>query len=68
MFFGSEDFIGDAGADLPDERGDRRQYHDSGFLFGEENNEDVDDFERRILERFSRTHEEYDEEATYVEQ
>lgn len=64
----SADFIVDAGTDLPDERGDRRRYHDRGFLSGEEHDEDVDDLERRIQERFSRPHEEYDEEATDVEQ
>ncbi|KAF3568285.1 hypothetical protein DY000_02014627 [Brassica cretica] len=63
-----DDFIVDAGTDLPDERGDRRRYNDRGFLSGEENDEDVDDLERRIQERFSRPHEEYDEEATDVEQ
>ncbi|KAG2330161.1 hypothetical protein Bca52824_001341 [Brassica carinata] len=63
-----DDFIVDAGTDLPDERGDRRRYHDRRFLSGEENDEDVDDLERRIQERFSRPHEEYDEEATDVEQ
>lgn len=55
----------DTGTDLPDERVDRRRYHDRGF---DENDEDVDDLERRIQERFSRPQEDYDEEATDVEQ
>ncbi|KAF3547563.1 hypothetical protein DY000_02002920, partial [Brassica cretica] len=58
-------FIVDTGTDLPDERVDRRRYHDRGF---DENDEDVDDLERRIQERFSRPQEDYDEEATDVEQ
>ncbi|KFK32140.1 hypothetical protein AALP_AA6G203300 [Arabis alpina] len=57
------DFI-DAGTDLPEERVGRR--YDRRFQ--EENDEDVEDLERRIQERFSRHHEEYDEEATDVEQ
>lgn len=56
----------DAGTDLPDERGDRR--YERRFLSRDENDEDVEDLERRIQERFSRHHEEYDEEATDVEQ
>lgn len=59
------DFIEHA-TDLPDERVDRRRYHERGFQ--EENDEDVEDLERRIQERFSRHHEEYDEEATEVDQ
>uniref|UniRef100_A0A1J3FXK4 Transcription elongation factor SPT5 n=1 Tax=Noccaea caerulescens TaxID=107243 RepID=A0A1J3FXK4_NOCCA len=62
---GEDDFI-EHGTDLPDERVDRRRYHERGFH--EENVEDVEDLERRIQERFSRHHEEYDEEATDVEQ
>jgi len=57
----------DNGTDLPDERGDRR--YERRFLPRDENDEDVEDLERRIQERFSsRHHEEYDEEATEVEQ
>ncbi|CAH8272659.1 unnamed protein product [Arabidopsis lyrata] len=63
---GEDDFIVDAGTDLPDERGDRR--YERRFLSRDENDEDVEDLERRIQERFSRHHEEYDEEATDVEQ
>ncbi|CAA7019681.1 unnamed protein product [Microthlaspi erraticum] len=62
---GEDDFI-EHGTDLPDERVERRRYHERGF--DEENNEDVEDLERRIQERYSRHHEEYDEEATDVEQ
>ncbi|KAG5404969.1 hypothetical protein IGI04_011088 [Brassica rapa subsp. trilocularis] len=62
---GEDGFIVDTGTDLPDERVDRRRYHDRGF---DENDEDVDDLERRIQERFSRPQEDYDEEATDVEQ
>lgn len=56
----------DNGTDLPDERVDRRRYHDRGF--DENDDEDVDDLERRIQERFYRPQEDYDEEATDVEQ
>ncbi|KAJ0233254.1 putative transcription elongation factor SPT5 1 [Hirschfeldia incana] len=63
---GEDGFI-DTGTDLPDERVDRRPYHDRRG-FDENDDVDVDDLERRIQERFYRPQEEYDEEATDVEQ
>ncbi|XP_010530229.1 PREDICTED: putative transcription elongation factor SPT5 homolog 1 isoform X1 [Tarenaya hassleriana] len=64
---GEDDFIVDGGADIPDE-GVGRRLHERRFLSREENEEDVEDLERRIQERYSRHHAEYDEEATDVEQ
>ncbi|XP_066375419.1 putative transcription elongation factor SPT5 homolog 1 [Miscanthus floridulus] len=64
---GEDDFINDAGADLPDEnviRGSRRH---SIPMRDEE--EDIDEIERQVRERYARsTHIEYGEEAAEVEQ
>ncbi|AQL01214.1 Putative transcription elongation factor SPT5 homolog 1 [Zea mays] len=64
---GEDDFINDAGADLPDEdvvRGSRRH---SIPMRDEE--EDIDEMERQVRERYARsTHIEYGEEAAEVEQ
>ncbi|XP_062233340.1 putative transcription elongation factor SPT5 homolog 1 isoform X1 [Phragmites australis] len=64
---GEDDFINDAGADIPDEdvvRGSRRH---SIPMRDEE--EDIDEIERQVRERYARsTHIEYGEEAAEVEQ
>ncbi|CAL5046685.1 unnamed protein product [Urochloa decumbens] len=64
---GEDDFINDAGADIPDEdvvRGSRRH---SMPMRDEE--EDIDEIERQVRERYARsTHIEYGEEAAEVEQ
>nr|CAB3467414.1 unnamed protein product [Digitaria exilis] len=64
---GDDDFINDAGADIPDEdvvRGSRRH---SMPMRDEE--EDIDEIERQVRERYARsTHIEYGEEAAEVEQ
>ncbi|KAH6824116.1 global transcription factor group A2 [Perilla frutescens var. hirtella] len=64
---GEDDFI-DPGADLPDE--DDRRIHRRPLLPREEEQEDVEEIERRIQERYARSlnNVEYDEEATDVEQ
>ncbi|KAK4790588.1 hypothetical protein SAY86_017892 [Trapa natans] len=63
---GEEDFIVDNANDLPDED-DNRQIHRRPLLPREE--EDVDDLERRIQERYRRSaHVDYDEETTDVDQ
>ncbi|KFK42161.1 hypothetical protein AALP_AA2G219200 [Arabis alpina] len=63
---GEDDFIEDTGTDVRDERVDRG-YHNRRL---EEDDEDVEEFERRVIERFSRYDEEDDddEEVTDVEQ
>ncbi|KAG2604960.1 hypothetical protein PVAP13_4NG124600 [Panicum virgatum] len=64
---GEDDFINDAGANIPDEdvvRGSRRH---SMPMRDEE--EDIDEIERQVRERYARsTHIEYGEEAAEVEQ
>lgn len=61
------DFI-DQGADLPDED-DVRRARQSSRAFMQDENEDVEDLERRINERYRRpVHIEYGEDATDVEQ
>lgn len=70
MFYdlpGYIDFI-DPGADLPDE--DDRRMHRRPLLPREDDQEDVDEIERRIQERYAARslNVEYDEEATDVEQ
>ncbi|KAH6759142.1 global transcription factor group A2 [Perilla frutescens var. frutescens] len=65
---GEDDFI-DPGADLPDE--DDRRIHRRPLLPREEEQEDVEEIERRIQERYAArnlNNVEYDEEATDVEQ
>ncbi|KAL1533523.1 putative transcription elongation factor SPT5 1 [Salvia divinorum] len=63
---GDDDFI-DLGADIPDE--DDRQIHRRPLLSREDEQEDVEEIERRIQERYARSlNVEYDEEATDVEQ
>lgn len=62
---GYADFI-DPGADLPDEDGRRFR---RPLLPREDEQEDVEEIERRIQERYARSlNVEYDEEATDVEQ
>ncbi|XP_042033519.1 putative transcription elongation factor SPT5 homolog 1 [Salvia splendens] len=63
---GDDDFI-DPGADIPDE--DERRIHRRPLLPREDEQEDVEEIERRIQERYARSlNVEYDEEATDVEQ
>ncbi|XP_042067264.1 putative transcription elongation factor SPT5 homolog 1 isoform X1 [Salvia splendens] len=63
---GDDDFI-DPGADIPDE--DDRRLHRRPLLPREDEQEDVEEIERRIQERYARSlNVEYDEEATDVEQ
>ncbi|KAH6782574.1 global transcription factor group A2 [Perilla frutescens var. frutescens] len=64
---GEDDFI-DPGADLPDE--DDRRIHRRPLLPREEEQEDVEEIERRMRERYARSlnNVEYDDEATDVEQ
>ncbi|KAL8485314.1 hypothetical protein ACS0TY_027567 [Phlomoides rotata] len=63
---GEDDFI-DPGADLPDE--DDRRIHRRPLLPREDDQEDVEEIERRIQERYARSlNVEYDDEATDVEQ
>ncbi|CAD6339877.1 unnamed protein product [Miscanthus lutarioriparius] len=64
---GEDDFINDAGADLPDEDVDRGSRRHSIPMRDEE--EDIDEIERQVRERYARsTHIEYGEEAAEVEQ
>uniref|UniRef100_A0A0E0L958 Transcription elongation factor SPT5 n=1 Tax=Oryza punctata TaxID=4537 RepID=A0A0E0L958_ORYPU len=64
---GEDDFINDAGADLPDEDVVRGSRHRSMPMRDEE--EDIDEIERQVRERYARsTHIEYGEEAAEVEQ
>lgn len=59
------DFI-DTGADLPEEGGGRRMHRPPLM---EQEQEDVEDLERRIQQRYARSHHtEYDEETTDVDQ
>ncbi|KAL6605991.1 hypothetical protein ACP70R_041644 [Stipagrostis hirtigluma subsp. patula] len=64
---GEDDFINDAGADIPDEdvvRGARRH-----SIPMREEEEDIDEIERQVRERYARSsHIEYGEEAAEVEQ
>ncbi|XP_022851445.1 putative transcription elongation factor SPT5 homolog 1 [Olea europaea var. sylvestris] len=63
---GEDDFI-DTGADIPDEV-DRR-IHRRPLLPREDEQEDIEDLQRRIQQRYARSRDvEYDEEATDVEQ
>ncbi|XP_066369166.1 putative transcription elongation factor SPT5 homolog 1 [Miscanthus floridulus] len=64
---GEDDFINDAGADLPDEDVVRASRRHSIPMRDEE--EDIDEIERQVRERYARsTHIEYGEEAAEVEQ
>ena len=61
------DFINDAGAEIPDDRGGRMRR--PPLLPREDEQEDVEDLERRIQERYAKSNiPEYDEETTEVEQ
>ncbi|XP_031488629.1 putative transcription elongation factor SPT5 homolog 1 [Nymphaea colorata] len=63
---GEEDFINDVGTDLPEEEG--RAMHRRPFL-PREDEQDVEDLERLIQEKYGRSAQsEYDEETTDVEQ
>ncbi|GAB2296608.1 hypothetical protein Dimus_030719, partial [Dionaea muscipula] len=63
-----DDFIVDNDADIPDEEEVRRM-HRRPLLLREEDQEDVDDLERKIQERYARSSQiENDEETTDVEQ
>ncbi|KAK4490177.1 hypothetical protein RD792_000834 [Penstemon davidsonii] len=63
---GEDDFI-DTGADIPDD--DHRRMHRRPLLPREDEQEDVEEIERRIQERYAKSlNVEYDEEATDVEQ
>lgn len=63
---GEDDFI-DNGAEIPDEDVDRRPHRPSTFLT--EDQEDVEEMERQVYERYAKSsHVEYGEEATEVEQ
>ncbi|XP_058074937.1 putative transcription elongation factor SPT5 homolog 1 [Magnolia sinica] len=65
---GEDDFINDAGAEIPDDDDGERMPRRP--LLRDDEQEDVDDLERRIKSRYasSRSHAEYDEETTEVEQ
>ncbi|KAH9614186.1 hypothetical protein KSS87_017895 [Heliosperma pusillum] len=61
------DFIVDPSADIPED--DDRRMHRRPLLPREDQDEDVEDLERRIQERYARSNQaEYDEETTDVEQ
>ncbi|EPS73726.1 hypothetical protein M569_01028, partial [Genlisea aurea] len=62
---GEDDFI-DTGTDIPDEDG--RRIHRRPLLPREDEQDDVDEMARRIQERYARSHVEYDEEESNVEQ
>lgn len=63
---GEDDFIVDNTADIAE---DERRMHRRPLLPREEQEEDVEDLERRIQERYARSSQaEYDEETTEVEQ
>lgn len=65
---GEDDFIVDGGADLPDED-DGRRMHRRPLLPREDDQEDMDEIERTIQQRYSKSNRsEYDEETTEVEQ
>ncbi|GAV67733.1 Spt5-NGN domain-containing protein/Spt5_N domain-containing protein, partial [Cephalotus follicularis] len=65
---GEDDFIVDNVADLPEEDGGRR-FNRRPFVRPEDEQEDVEALERKILERYTRSsHTDYDEEPTDVEQ
>ncbi|RWW34113.1 hypothetical protein GW17_00001131 [Ensete ventricosum] len=60
-------FINDAGADLPDEDDNRRLPHRPILM--QEDQEDVEEMERRVKERYSKSNQiDYAEDATDVEQ
>lgn len=62
----SADFINDVGADLPEEDDSRRLRRP---ILMQEDQEDVDEIERRVKERYSKTNQvDYAEDATDVEQ
>ncbi|THU57844.1 hypothetical protein C4D60_Mb03t07870 [Musa balbisiana] len=64
---GEDDFINDAGADLPDEDDNRRLPHRPILM--QEDQEDVEEMERRVKERYSKSNQiDYAEDATDVEQ
>ncbi|XXG54874.1 hypothetical protein AAC387_Pa03g2645 [Persea americana] len=64
---GEDDFINDAGAEIPDDGGGRMRR--PPLLPREDEQEDVEDLERRIQERYAKSNiPEYDEETTEVEQ
>ncbi|XP_021760950.1 putative transcription elongation factor SPT5 homolog 1 [Chenopodium quinoa] len=64
---GEDDFIVDNTTDIAEE--DERRMHRRPLLPREEQEEDVEDLERRIQERYARSSQaEYDEETTDVEQ
>ncbi|KAG8077065.1 hypothetical protein GUJ93_ZPchr0006g44135 [Zizania palustris] len=64
---GEDDFINDAGADIPDEDVVRVSRHRSMPMRDEE--EDIDEIERQVRERYARSsHIEYGEETAEVEQ
>ncbi|WOK96147.1 hypothetical protein Cni_G04854 [Canna indica] len=64
---GEDDFINDAGADLPDHDDNRRLPHRPILL--QEDQEDVEEMERRVKERYSKSNQiDYAEDATDVEQ
>ncbi|WOK99795.1 transcription elongation factor SPT5 [Canna indica] len=64
---GEDDFINDAGADLPDDDGNRRLPHRPILM--QEDQEDVEEMERRVKERYSKSNQiDYAEDATDVEQ
>lgn len=66
MKFGFADFIVDTTTDVVE---DERRMHRRPLLSREEQEEDVEDLERRIQERYARSSQsEYDEETTDVEQ
>ncbi|XP_042474526.1 putative transcription elongation factor SPT5 homolog 1 [Zingiber officinale] len=63
---GEDDFINDVGADLPEEDDSRRLRRP---ILMQEDQEDVDEIERRVKERYSKTNQvDYAEDATDVEQ
>lgn len=65
---GEDDFIVDGGADLPDED-DGRRMHRRPLLPREDDQEDMDEIERTIQQRYSKSNRsDYDEETTEVEQ
>ncbi|XP_028555280.1 putative transcription elongation factor SPT5 homolog 1 [Dendrobium catenatum] len=62
-----DDFINDAGTDLPDESGGRRAHRPLNMM--PEDQEDVEEMERQVYERYAKSsHIEYGEDATEVEQ
>lgn len=58
----------DAGADLPDDDDNRRMHRRPLLHREDDQEEDIEDLERRLHERYGKREMDYDDEATEVEQ